>query len=824
MKDRVIRLHNNLRLDTIGETDHTNEIIQDIYQITQFSISSYSNYHENIATVLKSFELYSDKSLPILLSIFQSTYSRVIQLPVEREMDFDILDIPFSKEIEENYRDLLKRNLSGKGGIRISDFELDTGLLKETDFKGLISSIINYLDHLATQIDWSGEQFEDILMQLAVLRGLCKKIDQLEFFYHSLNNFFDRLSLLEFPQSARHLCEEILITSFNDNVAYYGFFVCFKVYANAGNLHAGLLYGIFCVESLLKAKRLPTNKFLFELVWQSIKFYRTAQRPLLAIDVYKSIPKNMVVNAYERQSIELTYFTALLQVQDEELIERLENYLSQHRESILQYGSKACFPWLLLLHNLQRIAHDKFEGSGLPLYVDFFEKIVPPQMIAKQKGIVQGDSGLIKDYLKESLLKLKATLYKEDFVHDNEPAVKMAHRLIEDAVDKKDIEGLLLAMLVLSDFSMLFLEAGSGTVAPFEVKDVDISTFYDSYPDPVKSLHDFDMVIESALVLLYAPENKLFQMTYWNSNFQLEKIENWSNHEFDSWTKDIVPEIDFETSKQGRYNDTITFLYEDYVNQAEGIIKQIAFPGLNIPDNVSQILLVKDMELSELPHNLILDKGQNLIGLYASITNILSIEWLHMRLKNGVKATTADAAFWIPLDIADSTLNILFGKCEDLLKQFNVAISDKAKPSTPINSAINIIASHGSENISSTHVVYPNDDAVIFDLTKIVGNGKILIMLVCFSGSSQKDFYRNQVNSLVKQYLSRGYEAVIAPFWALNIDIPPIWLPAFFKSIQMGNQVSEAVFKANMAVYETYPTPSAWACMHLYGNPFFKIS
>ena len=76
---------------------------------------------------------------------------------------------------------------------------------------------------------------------------------------------------------------------------------------------------------------------------------------------------------------------------------------------------------------------------------------------------------------------------------------------------------------------------------------------------------------------------------------------------------------------------------------------------------------------------------------------------------------------------------------------------------------------------------------------------------------------------MVKKYLAKGYEAVVAPFWALNIEIPPVWLPAFFDAIEQNNSISEAVFKANKAVYNIYPTPSAWACMHLYGNPFFRI-
>jgi len=34
----------------------------------------------------------------------------------------------------------------------------------------------------------------------------------------------------------------------------------------------------------------------------------------------------------------------------------------------------------------------------------------------------------------------------------------------------------------------------------------------------------------------------------------------------------------------------------------------------------------------------------------------------------------------------------------------------------------------------------------------------------------------------------------------------------------------DAVFQANMEVKKQLITPSAWACLHLFGNPYMKIS
>ena len=85
------------------------------------------------------------------------------------------------------------------------------------------------------------------------------------------------------------------------------------------------------------------------------------------------------------------------------------------------------------------------------------------------------------------------------------------------------------------------------------------------------------------------------------------------------------------------------------------------------------------------------------------------------------------------------------------------------------------------------------------------------------------EFFRNNITSLIKRFISKGYEAVIAPFWALDVTIPRYWLPEFLTEIDNGSTISSAVFKANQRVYERYPTLAAWACLHLYGNPNFII-
>ena len=134
---------------------------------------------------------------------------------------------------------------------------------------------------------------------------------------------------------------------------------------------------------------------------------------------------------------------------------------------------------------------------------------------------------------------------------------------------------------------------------------------------------------------------------------------------------------------------------------------------------------------------------------------------------------------------------------------------------------------HGGDQISTFPAFYldrDNDSVSIRSFDHIVGEGRVLILFVCHSGSERSDLFRNQTLTVVKQFLQNGYQAAIAPFWALHIDIPPIWLPEFLTHLTNGKDIGNATFLANKKVASTFNTPKAYACLHLYGNPFLRIS
>jgi hypothetical protein len=165
------------------------------------------------------------------------------------------------------------------------------------------------------------------------------------------------------------------------------------------------------------------------------------------------------------------------------------------------------------------------------------------------------------------------------------------------------------------------------------------------------------------------------------------------------------------------------------------------------------------------------------------------LEWLNKRIHSEIESRNFDKAIYIPIEGGDLTINMLYEFLLDTIEKYDIRKTTSIVGGSPLDSTINIVSSHGDINISSNEFIYPNDSSVVHNLDGILGSGKILILLVCHSGSATEHFFRNEISTIVKRYLVNGYEAVIAPFWSLHINVPPIWLPVFLEELEKGNEI-----------------------------------
>ena len=499
----------------------------------------------------------------------------------------------------------------------------------------------------------------------------------------------------------------------------------------------------------------------------------------------------------------------------------MSDALFLYREDILQNAHNECTPWLILLYNVKKLYSEKdYKNNMLDYYETIFQSLVPVSNIQKHKDLVLEEDDSLKKHFKDSLLKLTETRYKEDITYDVDFILMISNKLVRYSFEKLDFEAFLLAMIVKSDYSLVFTDKEDLGISPVNMTTGDIQLYTEIYKTPEKTkvnLNEF-LSKKSILWLALSGEN-IYEMELYKE-YKIFKLNNWSNKTLKNWQREDYKNLYFEdTIKQGNVRDK--FL-EDYFSESQAIKNKLTFARINIEKN-NEILVVKDIELSEFPHNLLLDNDFNFHFLSKPITNILSTEWLINRSKQTIIKDNYSKAIWIPTKRGDFTLNHLYSKLEQILTINDFEIYDDVFLKKPISCDINILTAHGDSDISKFHALFTNEEESIFNIHKVVGTGKVLILFVCHSGSMTSGTFQNKIQSMARYFLENGYECVIAPFWALHIAIPPIWLPIFLQNFNAGYTVSKAFHSANLKVHELYPTPAAWACLHLYGNPSVRI-
>lgn len=793
------------------------------YKILEKLTCDYQTYRNNVGAFLSVLEASEIHSITFGINLFNEIKSKVLDSKNFKLFDISILATKVSDSIVDKFAPILRKSLAENKEQRISNTVVDLSTLTQEEKMQLCSLYINGIQSKGQNIHWTNSDIEGVVLNLGYLRKLLASLDKIELFYHAVGIFFERLTTSEHFQLGRDIAEEIIICSFQDGVPEYGFLNSFRLYANQASVHAGLMYANLSLLSSVKNGSLFSEKYAKDIIWQSIKFFRNVGLFPWAIRVYNSIPTTLHFLDYERRSLDHSYFFGLIEVKDAELPERVLDYLNKEREAIISGGVSEVTPWLITLYNINRIYPEAdFSQTGLGFYLQVFESIVPAENIEREKNIIFGNSGELKQYLLESLIKLNETRNRTDFVYDNEGAIRISNRLLKYCIENRDAAGFLLAMLLKSDYSILFKQKESKGVAPIELPNINISDLDNDYENNEVLFTKLDLRADDIMIWLGRSEGTLYELSLINKTFHYNYLDKWNFNDYNEVVNsDYIVDLSFEDTVNEKWGIRQIFR-EEHEESAKKMKEKLSFSKLIVSPDSKCILIVKDMGLSKYPHNLFLNDRGDFISEHTPVTNVLSTEWLSKTRNESDLPARLSKSIWIPTVSMDMTLNYLFGKIEDTVLNAGFKVYQELKPEFPLNSDLNIICSHGAEDISETQILSQKTSKT-YNLDTVVGSGKILIFFVCYSGSMKTEFFRNNITSLVKRFISNGYSAVIAPFWALDATIPGFWLPEFLNSLDAGLTIDQAVYNANMKVLDRYPNPAAWACLHLYGNPYLKI-
>lgn len=814
---------------------YANDILNLYSRVLQELQVDYDVYRKNIARFLGTLEEMDVTAISIGIKVFLDLEPTVTGKKNLLSPDNSFIDVQLDDVAIKKLEKSLSESLSQDNKVSIHNFKINIDTFSVDELKSLAAFFVRKLQYDAANPKWAIADVQDWIMHLAVLRRVFLKLNNVEAFYHSTGIFLDRLASSDFFQIGRDVCEELLISSFIDSVSELGFFNSFRFYSITKNAQAALVYANITLGITLN-KEPVSNRFIREIVWQSMKMFRGINLPMFAIQVYARSPNLVFSSDYEKHSLDHTYFTILLSIKDPGLPYEIYDYLNKERESILSGDEHEATPWLVTLYNIKRLYEsNKDQIQLLEQYIRILEHIVPQEVSRRYKSIVQGTTNELKLYLLDSLDKLYYTRNVQDFVYDNDSAITLSGRLIPSCVEENDAGGFLLAMVARSDYSILFQPKETAPTAPvMPLPNDDGEIIYKKYVDKAKLPSVFKLKQDEEITWLSLVEGKLYQLFLTNDVFHFCKSSAWINSVYrEAINSDLFANLIFDDVTKDKQGGVRQVYYEEHEQAEVDLAKKLSFAQIDTHPSSFAHFVIKDMELAKYPHNLFINRSGQFIHRTKAVANIISSEWFAENGGQHKLSTNYSKSVWIPVQSSDFALNYLYSGIESSLRDNQFNIFEELELAAPINADINIVCSHGASNISEIQIVSqripgdnPNESVehFTFNLDSIVGSGKILIFFVCHSGSMRLDFFKNNISSLVKRYLSEGYGAVIAPAWALHVFVPKIWLPVFLHNMSDGQDINTSVFEANKAVYKVFPTPAAWACLHLYGDPYLTFN
>lgn len=784
---------------------------------------SYNNSRDTVQFCIDQFQRISSKSGVIQMALAMN-YSRTIA-PLFLNQPSPSLNYSNIKWSEADVRTLLEKVaplLSGEHNASTLYPQIADVLILDERRK-MVSYIIDSVQRYGLKTTWDKDTIENHIFFCSVLYSICKKDDVMDLFFYFYYNVLDRMNLSGEHQLARDFAEGLLIIGYNENLLAESYYGACRTYTLANNPIAGLLYMNIALTNLVQLGKSIPQHFAFEILWQMLKIMRELGRSSEKDIVFmtKEFDK-LGCTDYDKLSFYHTTFSIRIFSKDKTLPSDMTDFLNENREIFFKNIEHSAMPWFTLINGMRSIFPDA-DYSGLQLYENALNMVVEKEGNELFLDLYANKN--LASHLKELLVKLKSTRERDDYSKDNRTALVLAKRLLSQAVEEGNPGNYILAMQPKADFTFV-LPTNIQTQMYQRVKIEDIEgKDYNLYYQEIKILKILLQADESDAVMWIGKGSTYFyNMILLRDMYNFGTLEGW--HEMD------VTRIQQEVINQLRYIKGIKkegepiYYKSNYELKQEGesLYHSLEKCILSIPLVAARMFFVKDLEMATFPHQLFVDnRSDRFIGESMPTANVISTELFIKTNFDEPLRGDYSKAFWTPVDSGEFTFQVILGQLDIFLQKYKFEVHCETTPVVPLHADLNIVCAHGGSNISETEWFYANDQPLI-GTSSIVGQGKLLILLVCHSGAIIQTKYDNAMHTIVKRYIQMGYSSVVAPMWSLSTEIIPTWLSTFLECMEAGDYVVDAVFNANMQIKGEFIAPSAWACLHLFGNPYLQIN
>lgn len=730
----------------------------------------------------------------------------------------------FDENIDENlYIQLLNKISPFIGGMQ-NMANLNIGIAQSLTLEErqkMVGFCVQMVQHLGLKTKWNEDDIMNHSLMQMIMYSICKKDGVMDFFFNWNNNVSDRLNTSSQYQLARNFAESLLMIGHQEGMIAEAYYDASRAYTGGKHVLAGVLYMNLALLDL-KMRNSVRQEMAFDIIWQMLKIMREAKYYDQAqIDELLQMYDGLGMDDYKTLSIYHTAFGVSMFSGVEETARRIEAFLSEKRDILYNHMEHSAAPWYSLIRTIRQNG-----AKGDYPVMNSFEEMMKVVLLNN------GNQDLVNFYdektdksalLIEELAKIETAHNPEDIGNDSYKALLMAKDVLDKAAVDENVENFILAMRPKADFSFAMIERKTDVFKKLEVVDAKGGEFKLRYGD-VDNLAWLFQVEKSDCVMWIGRGNEgIHRMTLISNMYDFDRLQELEKLDIEKLQKEIISH--FVYSRTGRDNSGTIYEKEniELKQEADQIFKQMDGCQLPVPGVVNRLFFVKDMELAAIPHQLLIDERTGtFIGEEWPTANVISTEFLIKSNFNDPLPKGYTKSYWSPLNKEGTFIGIKDG-ISKILDDYHFNVDDNDEPAVPLHSDLNIVCAHGADNISNTEWFYAGGEPIV-NTKKVVGHGKILILFVCHSGSITYQHYDHAMHTIVKRYLRMGYSSVVAPMWSLNWEILPTWLDIFMRVIDEGGYVVDAVFKANMVVKGQYITPSAWACLHLYGNPYMKIA
>ena len=689
----------------------------------------------------------------------------------------------------------------------------------------LASSLTDAVQSYGVKAQWSEDEFQNSMFFCNILYPICRKDNMMDLLFFAYGNIIDRLNTSGYSQHARDLAEGLLIIGYNEGMGEEAYFSACKAYTGANNVIAGLLFYYISLLEIERKGKEVCIRFAFELHWQYLKICRTygiyPQKDIEALT--KSFEKSQP-NPYDRLSFYHTMFSVrLMAIEDTEtLADDITTFLDQNREAYFRNLEHGSMPWITLILSLQEIRPDD-NYAGLMPYVAAAKQVVAPSGNELYFDILEEKN--LRKHLKEELYKLQETRNRSDYTMDNRTAMILAKKLLQQGYDSQNVVDFLMAMSAKTDFSMVLpIKDVDGFYKRFDIQKVDgneLGSVYDS-PKLVADLMCADD--EDVIFWIGRGKTAFLLIELLGTVYSMAGVIGVTRDKIKEAVDNSISSLRYERETKEPGKTVYVKSEQELEGEGKDLVKELNVFAIDVPERAKRFLVMKDIEIASYPHNLLVDaRTGDFVSAARPCCNALSTEVLFKTNTLDPLPKDFKKSFWIPYGSEEFTFDMIYGKLEDVIQQYGIAVQQTVTMGSPLVGDLTMLCAHGATDISKTEVFYV-DDKPILDTLRCVGRGKVAVMFICHSGSISRSVYDNAMHTLVKQLILKGYSSVVAPMWSLPTDIITPWLSVFLESIETGEYIIDAVYKANMRVKQEFVAPSAWACLHLFGNPYTRVA